>query len=113
MSSPINTTPTPGVERTLLHQFLDDDHPLVRSLRRRRRLVCVGLATLVGTQMGINIGMTVGLLPITGMTLPFVSYGGSSLVMGFVMVGLVMNIAMRRPQYLWQRSFEFDDEVGE
>lgn len=73
------------------------------------RLVCVGLATLVGTQMGINIGMTVGLLPITGMTLPFVSYGGSSLVMGFVMVGLVMNIAVRRPQYLWQRSFEFDN----
>jgi cell division protein FtsW (lipid II flippase) len=73
------------------------------------RLVCVGLATLVGTQMGINIGMTIGLLPITGMTLPFVSYGGSSLVMGFVMVGLIVNIAMRRPQYLWQRSFEFDE----
>lgn len=76
------------------------------------RLVCVGLGTLIATQMGINIGMTIGLLPITGMTLPFVSYGGSSLVMGFVMVGLVVNIAMRRPQYLWQRSFEFDDDEG-
>jgi len=76
------------------------------------RLVCVGFATIVATQAGINIGMTLGLLPITGMTLPFVSYGGSSLVMGFVMVGLICNIALRRPQYLWRRSFEFDDELS-
>ncbi|MEO1128806.1 MAG: FtsW/RodA/SpoVE family cell cycle protein [Planctomycetota bacterium] len=76
------------------------------------RLVCVGFAAIVATQMGVNIGMTVGLLPITGMTLPFVSYGGSSLLIGFVMVGLICNIAIRRPQYLWRRSFEFDDELA-
>jgi rod shape determining protein RodA len=77
------------------------------------RLVCVGLAALVATQAGINMGMTLGVLPITGMTLPFVSAGGSSLVAGFLMVGLICNVAMRRPQYLWRRSFEFDDELSE
>ena len=75
------------------------------------RLVCVGFATLVATQMGINVGMTLGVLPITGITLPFVSYGGSSLLVGFLMVGLVCNIGLRRPSRLWRRSFEFDDEI--
>jgi len=74
------------------------------------RLVAVGLGFLVITQMTINIGMTIGILPITGMTLPFVSYGGSSLIAGFLMVGLICNIGMRRPAYLQRRSFEFDDE---
>lgn len=74
------------------------------------RLVCVGLAGLVTAQAGVNIGMTVGLLPITGMTLPFVSYGGSSLVASFLMVGLIFNVAMRRPAYLQRKSFEFGDE---
>jgi cell division protein FtsW (lipid II flippase) len=72
------------------------------------RLIAVGFAAMVFTQTTINIGMTVGLLPITGMTLPFVSYGGSSLVASFIMVGLVFSVAVRRPQYLWRRSFEFD-----
>ncbi|MCA9311269.1 MAG: rod shape-determining protein RodA, partial [Phycisphaerales bacterium] len=72
------------------------------------RLIVVGLATIVGTQMVINMGMTMGLLPITGMTLPFVSYGGSSLVVGYMMVGLVMSVAMRRPPRLWRDSFEWD-----
>jgi len=52
---------------------------------------------MVGTQAFINIGMTLGLLPITGMTLTFVSAGGSSLLAGFMMVGLIMNVAMSRP----------------
>ena len=40
-----------------------------------------------------NIGMTVGLLPITGITLPFVSYGGSSLLSYMLIIGLVLNIS--------------------
>ena len=74
------------------------------------RLIVVGLATIVGSQMVVNMGMTMGLLPITGMTLPFVSYGGSSLVVGYMMVGLVMSVAMRRPPRLWRESFEFEGE---
>lgn len=76
------------------------------------RLVVVGLAAMVATQMTINVGMNVGLLPITGITLPFVSYGGSSLVAGCVMVGLIFNVAMRRPPYLWRKSFEYDQGHG-
>jgi cell division protein FtsW (lipid II flippase) len=73
------------------------------------RLMVVGLATMVFTQAGINMGMTLGLLPITGMTLPFVSYGGSSLLIAFVMVGLILSVGFRRPPRFWRPSFEFDD----
>jgi len=44
------------------------------------------------------------------MTLPFVSYGGSSLVSAFLITGLIMNVAMRRPAWLQRQSFEFDRE---
>ncbi len=71
------------------------------------RLVCVGFAGMVATQAAVNMGMTLGLLPITGMTLPFISYGGSSLLMGFVMVGVVCGIGLRRPAYFWRESFDF------
>jgi len=72
------------------------------------RLSCVGFAGLIFTQASINIAMTVGLMPITGITLPFISYGGSSLLFTFIMVGLVINFASRRPQLLARPSFEFD-----
>ncbi|UCD76298.1 MAG: rod shape-determining protein RodA [Phycisphaerales bacterium] len=73
------------------------------------RLVAVGLTAALFAQVTINNGMTVGLMPITGMTLPFVSYGGSSLVTAWLMIGLLFNIATRRPQYLSRHSFEFDE----
>jgi len=71
------------------------------------RLTAVGIVAVLFAQMTINTGMTLGLMPITGMTLPFVSFGGSSLVTAWIMVGLLLNIAMRRPQYLARESFEF------
>ena len=71
------------------------------------RLVAVGLAVGIMAQMVINTGMTIGLMPITGMTLPFVSYGGSSLVAAWIMIGLIFGIALRRPPLLWRQSFEF------
>ncbi|WP_428389464.1 FtsW/RodA/SpoVE family cell cycle protein [Mucisphaera sp.] len=73
------------------------------------RLATVGFAGIMFTQASINIGMTVGLLPITGITLPFVSYGGSSLLFSAVMIGLVLNFASRRPAPLARPSFEFDN----
>lgn len=73
------------------------------------RLSCVGFAGIIFTQAMINIAMTVGLMPITGITLPFISYGGSSLLFTFIMVGLVINFAARRPQMLARPSFEFDN----
>jgi cell division protein FtsW (lipid II flippase) len=74
------------------------------------RLVAVGIVAVLFAQMTINTGMNIGLLPITGMTLPFVSYGGSSMVTTWVMVGLLLNIAMRRPKHMARKSFEFDRE---
>lgn len=61
------------------------------------RVLIVGLTAFVGTQALINIGMTVGLVPIIGVTLPFVSYGGSSMLTSWLMTGLVMNVGFRRP----------------
>ncbi len=72
------------------------------------RLIVVGLATMTIVQALINMGETTGILPITGMTLPFISYGGSSVITGFIIVGLIFNVAMRRPPYLWRPSFEYD-----
>jgi len=44
----------------------------------------------------INVGMAVGIMPVTGLPLPFVSYGGTSLIGSFLMIGLLQNVHMRR-----------------
>lgn len=62
------------------------------------RLVAVGIAGLTLSQASINIGMTIGLLPITGITLPFVSYGGTSLVASWINIGLLLGVGLRRPR---------------
>lgn len=71
-------------------------------LRRERdmfiRLAGVGLATLLGVQALINLGVAVRLLPPKGMTLPFVSYGGSSLLAAGIMMGLLLVMTRRRVQ---------------
>jgi rod shape determining protein RodA len=59
-------------------------------------LLAGGVAGIVVFQVFINIGMTMGIMPITGIPLPFVSYGGSSLLTSFAAVGLLMNVHMRR-----------------
>ena len=48
-----------------------------------------------------NIGMTIGLLPITGVPLPFVSYGGSAMVTNFICIGLLLNISARRQRAIF------------
>lgn len=72
------------------------------------RLACAGFGGMIFVQAAINIAVTTGLLPITGITLPFISYGGSSLVATFAMVGLMLNFACRRPSIISRPSFEFD-----
>jgi len=59
------------------------------------RLIVVGMATLIFVQSVINIGMNVHLLPVTGIPLPFVSHGGSSLVTLLLGLGLAQSVAMR------------------
>lgn len=60
------------------------------------RLLAVGLTTLIGAHVCINIAMTIGLLPITGLPLPFISYGGSNLLIMMISVGFLENIYRRR-----------------
>lgn len=58
--------------------------------------LAAGIAAMLALQMFVNVGMTVGIMPITGIPLPFVSYGGSSLLISCTAVGLLLNVHMRR-----------------
>ncbi len=68
----------------------------VRAKDRFGMFLVVGLTALILWQSMINLGMVIGLLPVVGITLPFVSYGGSSLLSLCAAVGLIENVAMRR-----------------
>ncbi len=58
--------------------------------------LAAGVAAMLAFQLFINVGMTIGIVPVVGIPLPFVSYGGSSLLTSFCAVGILMNIHMRR-----------------
>ncbi len=59
-------------------------------------LVCVGVLAMFAFQIFENIGMTMGIMPVTGIPLPFMSYGGSSTITAFACIALVANVSMRR-----------------
>lgn len=59
-------------------------------------VVAAAIVGLLALQVYVNVGMTIGIAPITGVPLPFVSYGGTSLIMWYGLVGLLLNIHMRR-----------------
>ena len=63
--------------------------------------IAIGVAGILCFHMIENIGMTMGLLPITGVPLPFVSYGGSSLLTNFICMGLVVNVSARRQKAIF------------
>ncbi|MBP3313184.1 MAG: FtsW/RodA/SpoVE family cell cycle protein [Oscillospiraceae bacterium] len=67
----------------------------IRSRSYMDRLICVGVAGMLFFQVTINIGMCLGILPVVGLALPFISYGGSSMISLFFAVGLVSGIHMR------------------
>ncbi|MGR3178507.1 MAG: rod shape-determining protein RodA [Candidatus Anammoxibacter sp.] len=67
----------------------------INSKDKLGRLIIVGLVTMISTQILINIGMTLGIAPITGLTLPFMSYGGSSILSSFIALALIINVRMR------------------
>jgi rod shape determining protein RodA len=75
------------------------------------RMLAVGVLSLLGAQVFINIGMTMGLMPITGMTLPLISYGGSSLLINCGALGLLVNVGLRRPRSLAPRPFEHGERA--
>jgi rod shape determining protein RodA len=59
-------------------------------------LLAAGVVAVFGFQVFINVGMAIGIMPVTGLPLPFVSFGGTSLIGSLVMVGLLQNVHMRR-----------------
>jgi len=64
-------------------------------------LLAVGIVSMLFFQVFTNIGMTTGIMPVTGIPLPFVSYGGSSLLMCMMALGLLLNIYLRRRKILF------------
>ncbi|NQT88209.1 rod shape-determining protein RodA, partial [bacterium] len=75
------------------------------------RLVIVGVVAMLGTQVIVNTSMTMGQLPIVGLTLPLVSYGGSSLVSSMMAIALVVNVSVWRQVAL--AGDDFDPEAAE
>lgn len=59
-------------------------------------LIVMGVVAVILFQIAVNIGMVIGLMPVTGIPLPLMSYGGSSILFTFLALGIVMNIRMRR-----------------
>lgn len=59
-------------------------------------LICVGVISMFLFSIIQNVGMTIGIMAISGITLPFVSYGGSALLSNFIALGLVLNVGMRK-----------------
>ncbi len=98
-----------GVLAVLLLLFLFFSRGMEIAVATREpfgRLVVVGLLTMLAFQAAVNVGMTVGLCPITGLTLPFVSYGGSSLLTCFIMAGFIVNVGMRRKPVMAPRDLQ-------
>jgi rod shape determining protein RodA len=67
-------------------------------------LITIGVLFMFLYQIVQNIGMAIGLMPVTGVTLPFVSYGGSSLVTSMMALGIVLNVSMRRKKINFKGS---------
>ena len=67
----------------------------IRSQDTMRRLVCFGAASALIFQVVVNVGMCIGVMPVIGLTLPFISYGGSSIITLYAMLGLVSGVYAR------------------
>lgn len=84
----------------LLGIILYFDLSIIRLARRRindtDKYILIGIVAMLLFQQVQNIGMTIGLVPITGITLPFISYGGSSLLSYMMIVGIILNISRER-----------------
>jgi rod shape determining protein RodA len=59
-------------------------------------LLAMGIVTMFAFQLFVNVGMTMGIMPVTGIPLPLVSYGGTSMIVNWLAVGLLLNVHMRR-----------------
>ena len=69
------------------------------------KLIVTGFTAMFATQILINVAMTIGLAPITGLTLPFISYGGSSLLSSFIALSFIFNVRLRTRVALAKEEF--------
>jgi rod shape determining protein RodA len=74
------------------------------------RLVATGIVVILAAQTFLNIMVAIKLMPVTGVTLPFISYGGSSLLASFMAAGLLLNIGQNRPIVMANNSFEVEED---
>ena len=74
-------------------------HIYNQTRKKENKIIIIGILSVILYQQIQNIGMTFGLLPITGITLPFISYGGSSLISYMIMIGIVFNISKDNLKY--------------
>jgi rod shape determining protein RodA len=65
------------------------------------KLIAAGIVAMFAFHIVLNIGMTIGIMPVAGVPLPFFSYGGSSLLLNMAAVGLLLSISMRRHQLVF------------
>jgi cell division protein FtsW (lipid II flippase) len=72
------------------------------------KLLAIGVVSLLAGQTFLNLMVAVKLLPVTGVTLPFISYGGSSLLASYMAAGLLLNIGQNRPLVMANNAFEFE-----
>jgi len=72
------------------------------------RLLAVGITSMLAGQTLLNLMVAVRMMPVTGVTLPLVSYGGSSMLASFIAIGLLLNIAHNRPLVIAKDPFEFE-----
>ncbi|WP_180849982.1 FtsW/RodA/SpoVE family cell cycle protein [Bacillus sp. UMB0893] len=66
--------------------------------------ICTGVVSMIAFHVFQNAGMTIGLLPITGIPLPFISYGGSSMISNMLAIGLIFSISFRNKKYMFDRE---------
>ena len=90
----------------LYYAMIQKSFEIARKARDREgALLALGISSIFAVQIVVNVGMTIGILPVTGLTLPFISYGGTSLVFSYAAIGMLLNIsyANRRPVLIGTR----------
>jgi rod shape determining protein RodA len=75
------------------------------------RLVALGVVAMLAAQTFSNLMVATGLMPVTGVPLPFISTGGSSIIASFMSAGLLLNIGQNRPIVMANNAFEFGKKV--
>jgi rod shape determining protein RodA len=64
-------------------------------------LLATGIGTMFAFEVLVNVGMTIGIMPVTGIPLPFLSYGVSALTTNMLSIGILLNIARQRTKYIF------------